>query len=375
MYQSFHVPQTPFIGINGASMSTKNLYDLGYSNYNSSSNIYNSYDNSRVYDSISNNNNNNNNNNDDNVNIRRTTSPKKSMNMNDTLDRTFMDAIKEIELNYISLSKPLRLRIEKWIEKLCTVSGITTWRKERNIYTRLLLNMIMRRSLTEPFHTLPPDGSLPNLANYLKRNPDDLGTHESRFWRDLYKRVGVSPEKSKPINIEVEDINRYNNSNNNSNNNNNELKTLNNLVREQAIRIKLLEQQLHDERIQTELQIQRLQHLHRSELNNLQQQASNIYTGNNTNTNSSHHQNVNSSPFVDNFIHNMKSEMNSTTPLKYENPATSYHHYDIPSVAASNVITETIRKSKEDLHVNKPPADPDAFLAYLEKFQNDIKKL
>jgi hypothetical protein len=303
------------------------------------------------------------------------------MNMNDTLDRTFMDAIKEIELNYISLSKPLRLRIEKWIEKLCTVSGIITWRKERNIYTRLLLNMIMRRQLTEPFHTLPPDGSLPNLANYLKRNPDDLGTHESRFWRDLYKRVGVSPEKSKPVNIEVEDVNRYNNnSNNNSNNNNqqNELKTLNNLVREQAIRIKLLEHQLHDERIQTELQIQRLQHLHRSELNNLQQQASNIYTGNstNTNTNSSHHHNVNSSQFVDNFIHNMKSEINSTTPLKYENPVTSYHHYDIPSVtASSSVITEEISKSKEDLHDSKPPTDPDAFLAYLEKFQNDIKKL
>jgi len=353
-----------------------NLYNNNYNNpYNNVMNMNNDYINNDIQQII----------------IRR--SPKKNINMEDTLDRTFMDALKEIELNYISLSKPLRLRIEKWIEKLCTVSGVNTWRKERNIYARLLLNMILRRQLTEPFHQYPPDGSLPNLANHLKRNPDDLGSHESQFWRSLYKRVGVSPNKNNNNNsnnksysiIDIEE----NNTNINNNHNINEIKNLNNLVREQAIRIKLLEQQLHDERIQTELQIQRLQHLHRVELNNFQQQATNMYSsssGGSSSSSSSNHINSNivdnhhnfvhniikkteiqsNSPFVDNFLHNMESEINNatTTPLKYEN---------ISSASIANNNNNNNNNNKNNM--SQKPTDPEAFLAYLDKFQNEIKKL
>jgi hypothetical protein len=48
-----------------------------------------------------------------------------------------------------------------------------------------------------------------------------------------------------------------------------EIQNLNMLVREQSKQVKLLEQQLHDERAKTELQLQRLHYSHRLEINRL----------------------------------------------------------------------------------------------------------
>lgn len=46
------------------------------------------------------------------------------MNIIDPLDRVFYSCLKEIELSYSSFSKSLRIRIERWIEKL-SMSGIS----------------------------------------------------------------------------------------------------------------------------------------------------------------------------------------------------------------------------------------------------------
>jgi hypothetical protein len=55
-----------------------------------------------------------------------------------------------------------------------------------------------------------------------------------------------------------------------------EIQSLNMLIREQSQRIKLLEQQLHDERTQHELQLQRLNYSHRVEVNGLKSQLENF---------------------------------------------------------------------------------------------------
>jgi hypothetical protein len=244
------------------------------------------------------------NNNDDNINKG-----------DDTLDRSFFGIIKEIQKSYISFPKVQRLRIEKWVEKLLTVTGNITWRKHRNSYAKLLLNMVITKAISDPFLSLPPDGPLASFPSHLKRNFKDLlGAHESTFWRELYERINevqiksnedpilnddsmysrkyspyqvpnndelyTSPNKSKqynnnnkptslPFSPPSHPPSRHNN-NNQSNQNqlpsssphisqksDKDMKHLCLLVKEQELRIQLLEQQMRDERGQYELQIQR----------------------------------------------------------------------------------------------------------------------
>lgn len=40
------------------------------------------------------------------------------------------------------------------------------WRKNRNLYSKVMLIMLNKKSLTHPFHKLPPSASLPMLSLY-----------------------------------------------------------------------------------------------------------------------------------------------------------------------------------------------------------------
>ena len=74
----------------------------------------------------------------------------------DSSDRIFLNYLKEISQTYTGLSKQLRLRVEKWVEKLTQTGANPTWKKHRNSYAKLLLNMLMSKQLTDPFHVNPP---------------------------------------------------------------------------------------------------------------------------------------------------------------------------------------------------------------------------
>ena len=108
----------------------------------------------------------------------------------DSLDNTFMAYLKELERTYLYLEKHIRLRVEKWIERLALASSNTVWRKHRNNYIRLLLGMVIKRDVQYPFDKSPPDGNIPPFPAHLKALLKGIqGPHESVFWRDLYARL------------------------------------------------------------------------------------------------------------------------------------------------------------------------------------------
>mmetsp|Transcript_8161 Transcript_8161/g.12196 ORF Transcript_8161/g.12196 Transcript_8161/m.12196 type:complete len:111 (-) Transcript_8161:251-583(-) len=89
----------------------------------------------------------------------------------------------------ISIST-FNIRVEKWVEKLVIVGKNHVWKKDRNMYARLLLSMVIAKTMEEPFHTTPSDGPLSPFPVYLKSKLKGVvGPHESFFWRDVYERM------------------------------------------------------------------------------------------------------------------------------------------------------------------------------------------
>lgn len=202
----------------------------------------------------------------------------------DTLERPFLNCLTEIERTYIPLPKHIRIRVEKWIEKLIATGDNQIWKRHRNSYAKLLLSMVINKTFSDPFDSLPPEGPLAPFPSHLKTQVKNVvGPHESVFWRDIYnkfKNKSGNYEELSSKNQEIkreEYLNRSKNSKENKDDiislnsisSSREVQNLNILVKEQAARIALLEQQLHDERTRHELELQRLQYSYRIELGKL----------------------------------------------------------------------------------------------------------
>jgi hypothetical protein len=228
------------------------------------------------------------------------------------MDQTFATYLLEIERSYLVLPKAARIRVEKWVQKLVAIGNNAVWKKQRNDYAKLLLNMIVIRNLEAPFNQMPPEGALPSFPNHLKvYHRNLLGPHESRFWRDLFEQFEGASNESKTEDIadisqNISNSNVYTSRVNDYSANQSgkkdvdvvaeaikqvqgakalaspqastaasvlplsrEIQSLNLLIKEQSHRIKLLEQQLTDERAKNELQIQRLHFSNRIEVNRL----------------------------------------------------------------------------------------------------------
>lgn len=204
------------------------------------------------------------------------------------IDRAFFHCLKEIEISYTSLPKILRLRIEKWVEKFTTVGFNTVWKKNRNMYAKLLLSMIISKNLTDPFHISPVEGQpLPPFPSYLiPKFKSALGPHESYFWRNIFDRVHEpslqtqtfappppppSPHESSlaaapsPSYIKLDPSQK-------------ETYNLRLLMKEQSRRIELMEEQMQQERLkhqrdmqqvleQTQDETNRIKQMYRSNLN------------------------------------------------------------------------------------------------------------
>lgn len=79
------------------------------------------------------------------------------------LDQEFIDSMLEIEKKYLTFKKHDKIRIEQWTKKLCQVTTNVIWKKNRNLYAKLLLSNVLNKSLGEPFTRGPPEGALPKL--------------------------------------------------------------------------------------------------------------------------------------------------------------------------------------------------------------------
>lgn len=187
------------------------------------------------------------------------------------LDKTFVDSLKEIEHSYVNLPKAVRIIVEKWIEKLAISSDSNiVWKRHRNYYVKLLLGMVVGKSITDPFNHPPPEGPLPSFpSQYKHKFKGMLGAHETSFWRELYHRM--QDHQLQPPTALVAHSHSIDSS---SSQISREIQNLMMITKEQATRISLLEQQLHDERVQHELQIQRIYYAHRIELGRLKHMAS-----------------------------------------------------------------------------------------------------
>lgn len=283
----------------------------------------------------------------------------------DLMERSFYNCLKEIERLYVVLPKHQRIKIEKWIEKLSFTSTNETWRKHRNAYLKLLLNMIITRNISEPFNTSPPDGPLPSFPFHLKVYTKNLlGPHESQFWRDLYNKLADTTMNNVTTDASLVDrsyqsnkLNSYSHdcgdnnyaidtSNELSYNNissssaankknsvfdsslSREIHNLNLLIKEQAKKIELLEQQLHDERLQHELLVQRINYSHRIEVLKLNEKVEVLLSKNESNNllstsnnNQSFSYSANNSHYNPNNGYNdtgIKSIVNSSKP-RYDN--------------------------------------------------------
>ena len=66
-----------------------------------------------------------------------------------------------------NLSKHSRMKVEHWSKVLCQVNQSLVWKRNRNLYTMLLLNQIVTfGKLDKPFIGKPPDNGsqLQNLS-------------------------------------------------------------------------------------------------------------------------------------------------------------------------------------------------------------------
>ena len=205
------------------------------------------------------------------------------------MDSVFASCLSEIEKSYLVLPKTSRIRVERWVEKLAATGNNPVWKRHRNDYAKLLLTMVSNRTLNAPFNAIPPEGPLPPFSNQFKiPNRNLLGPHETSFWRGLYQQFegdNATNDTKNSFESEKEDYLASAMKSKLSTSFNiptatsascpplhREIQTQNMLIREQSQRIKLLEQQLQDERTQHELQIQRLNYSHRIEVNKLKSQ-------------------------------------------------------------------------------------------------------
>jgi len=77
----------------------------------------------------------------------------------------------EVEQLYEKFPKLEKIRIQQWSKKLCQVTTNPAWKRNRNTYAEILLEMVYNNNLEEPFNKIPPEGPLPiiNRANVSAR--------------------------------------------------------------------------------------------------------------------------------------------------------------------------------------------------------------
>ena len=88
----------------------------------------------------------------------------------DEFDIKFKKLILEIEKRYINLNKHSKLKVESWIRKLCQVTNNREWKKNRNLYSVLLLDMVLNNNFEMPFCKFANEGPLLTLSKSLVKS-------------------------------------------------------------------------------------------------------------------------------------------------------------------------------------------------------------
>jgi hypothetical protein len=71
----------------------------------------------------------------------------------------------EIERGARELNRHEKIRVDQWLTKLSMGFTNPVFRKNRNLYAKLLYDMVLKKELQDPFKSVPPDGVLPKLSS------------------------------------------------------------------------------------------------------------------------------------------------------------------------------------------------------------------
>ncbi|KAL4470093.1 hypothetical protein ABPG72_008752 [Tetrahymena utriculariae] len=97
------------------------------------------------------------------------------------LDMEFNSTIQLIENQLLKFNKHEKIRIDQWIKKLCQVTSNLVWKQNRNLYVKVLQDMVSNTTMYEPFTKVPPEGPLPRLTKF------DIPYHARSIIRDFEK--------------------------------------------------------------------------------------------------------------------------------------------------------------------------------------------
>ena len=80
--------------------------------------------------------------------------PKKSI---DKYDKEFVGLMLEIDKRVEDYPKSQKMKINSWVRTLCFPTNNISWKKNRNLYTILLLDNIINNKLENPFNKFCKD--------------------------------------------------------------------------------------------------------------------------------------------------------------------------------------------------------------------------
>ena len=81
-------------------------------------------------------------------------------------DLEYRELVSSINQLSYSLSRHDHIRMKLWLEKLNTPLCNNVWKNNRNLYLKILREMIQEGTLQKPFHQTPPEGPLPKITLY-----------------------------------------------------------------------------------------------------------------------------------------------------------------------------------------------------------------
>jgi len=312
----------------------------------------------------------------------------------ENIDRSFVRCLEEIMHAYVILDKQGRIRVEQWVQKLSTVLPMyenvevtnlhLVWKKNRNLYAKFLLNMVVSGSLLAPFSNLPPAGPLQTFPHHVTKtafvsSKSLIGPHETTFWRGIFLNINHDLKSGGHKNGKEDNASSI---------------EVNLLVKEQAIRIDVLERQLREERTQHKMEIHKLLLQYRSEvfsgfdiserrhqIDNMSKDSSNVMIpplksrsiGDGNPNNSRYNSTNNESLNID--IVNVMSDW------KQSNEKDDLDDTELLKIVNNNVNDRVFLRPRNDqeeeniCEMRDTVVDDEIFLQYIDSFQRDIESL
>lgn len=133
----------------------------------------------------------------------------------DVYDQEYVMILSEIDTRLNTLRKHDRVRIVAWIKKLNMITTNKMWKKNRNLYSFLILDMILKNEFEEPINKFPPEGHLSVLSQTATK---------TRLSNNISKALPPTRTQFKTMdsvnnnNLNQNDSNKEQNSNSNTNN-------------------------------------------------------------------------------------------------------------------------------------------------------------